>query len=106
MKKNGLLANDVDLEELARCTKNYTGAEIAAVCGSARNYALFGREEQKDLAKAIKEQQTSNKFVERMVSMIDFRLSLDEIKPAFGIDDKSLENHLRGGIYNHGSEFL
>jgi len=55
MKKNGLLADDVDLEELARKTKNYTGAEIAAVCGSARNYALFGREEQKDLAKAIKD---------------------------------------------------
>ena len=40
-----------------------------------------------------------------MVTMQDFRLSLDEIKPAFGVDDKSLENSFRGGIYNHGSEF-
>jgi len=40
-----------------------------------------------------------------MVSMIDFTLSLEEIKPAFGIDDKSLENQLRGGIYNHGLDF-
>ena len=37
--------------------------------------------------------------------MIDFTLSLEEIKPAFGIDDKSLENQLRGGIYNHGLDF-
>ena len=37
--------------------------------------------------------------------MQDFRLSLDEIKPAFGVDDKSLENSFRGGIYNHGSDF-
>ena len=45
MKQNGLLANDVDLNELALVTKNYTGAEIEAVCGSARSFALFGHEE-------------------------------------------------------------
>ena len=53
MKKNGLLGNDVDLNELALVTKNYTGAEIEAVCGSARSFALFGHEEQKDLAASI-----------------------------------------------------
>ena len=37
--------------------------------------------------------------------MRDFLLSLEEIKPAFGVDDKSLENSFRGGIYNHGSDF-
>lgn len=37
--------------------------------------------------------------------MKDFLLSLEEIKPAFGVDDKSLENSFRGGIYNHGSDF-
>ena len=50
MKENGLLGNDVDLNELASVSKNYTGAEIEAVCGSARSFALFGHEEQKDLA--------------------------------------------------------
>ena len=57
MKENGLLANDVDLNELALITKNYTGAEIEAVCGSARSFALFGHEEQKDLAVQIQQQQ-------------------------------------------------
>ena len=46
MKENGLLASDVDLDELAKITKNYTGAEIEAVCGSARSYALFGHDKE------------------------------------------------------------
>jgi len=45
MKKNNLLAADVDLNELALRAKNYTGAEIEAVCSSARSFALFGHEE-------------------------------------------------------------
>jgi len=50
MKQNGLLSSDVDLNELSRITKNYTGAEIEAVCGSARSYALFGHEDQSAIA--------------------------------------------------------
>lgn len=41
MSKHGLLASDVDLESLAAETKNYTGAEIEAVCRSATSFALF-----------------------------------------------------------------
>lgn len=41
MKKNDLLDDDVDLEFLANATKNYTGAEIEAVCRSATSYTLF-----------------------------------------------------------------
>ena len=41
MKKNNLLASDVDLNYLAAHTKNYTGAEIEAVCRSATSFALF-----------------------------------------------------------------
>ena len=41
MKKNNLLASDVDLNYLAAQTKNYTGADIAADCRSATSFALF-----------------------------------------------------------------
>jgi vesicle-fusing ATPase len=41
MRKNALLASDVDLKYLAQVTKNYTGAEIEAVCRSATSFALF-----------------------------------------------------------------
>jgi vesicle-fusing ATPase len=48
MYKHNLAAADVDLEKLAAMTKNYTGAEIEAVCRSATSFALF-KEVGKDL---------------------------------------------------------
>lgn len=41
MRVNNLLDDDVDLELLASMTKNYTGAEISAVCRGATSFALF-----------------------------------------------------------------
>jgi SpoVK/Ycf46/Vps4 family AAA+-type ATPase len=41
MLKNKLLGEDVDLDKLSHITKNYTGAEIEAVCRSAISFALF-----------------------------------------------------------------
>jgi vesicle-fusing ATPase len=41
MKKNDLMMPDVDILKLAALTKNYTGAEIEAVCRSANSFALF-----------------------------------------------------------------
>lgn len=41
MKSNALLADDVDFNYLSENTKNYTGAEIEAVCRGATSFALF-----------------------------------------------------------------
>ena len=41
MKQNDLLSDDIVFDKLAAETKNYTGAEIEAVCRSATSYALF-----------------------------------------------------------------
>jgi vesicle-fusing ATPase len=41
MRSNGLINDDVDIDNLAKITKNYTGAEIEAVCRSATSFALF-----------------------------------------------------------------
>ena len=41
MRKNNLLDSGVDLNSLAEQTKNYTGAEIEAVCRSATSFALY-----------------------------------------------------------------
>ena len=41
MAKHKLLADDVSIPKLAETTKNYTGAEIEAVCRSATSFALF-----------------------------------------------------------------
>lgn len=40
LKKNNALDKDVNLEELASITKNYTGAEIEAVVKSASSFAF------------------------------------------------------------------
>lgn len=41
MRKNNLIDEGVDFDYLAKITKNYTGAEIEAVCRSATSFALF-----------------------------------------------------------------
>ncbi len=40
MKKNNLLGTDVNLDIMAKNTKNYTGAEIEAVVKSACSFAF------------------------------------------------------------------
>lgn len=37
--------------------------------------------------------------------MADFDRALDEIRPAFGMDNSGLENKLVGGIYSYGDSF-
>jgi len=41
LSENNLLGDDVCLETLAAQTKNYTGAEIEAVCRTAKGYTLY-----------------------------------------------------------------
>ena len=41
MKKIDLIDTCVNIDKLAKITKNYTGAEIEAVCRSATSFALF-----------------------------------------------------------------
>lgn len=41
MKQNDLLGDNIKFDILAQKTKNYTGAEIEAVCRSATSFALF-----------------------------------------------------------------
>ena len=57
MRKNDLLDDAIDFEKLAIVTKNYTGAEIEAVCRSATSYALFKDLDLNNLA--IKEEEKS-----------------------------------------------
>ena len=40
------------------------------------------------------------------VKMIDFERALEEVKPAFGVDDKTLDNCIREGWYEFGAEFM
>ena len=44
-------------------------------------------------------------FVEQKITMADFTRALDEVKPAFGMDNSGLENRVVGGFYNFGYKF-
>ena len=111
MLKNKLLGEDVDLDKLSHITKNYTGAEIEAVCRSAISFALFKEVGQdptgpSSVASGVKvDKSKKTGFVENKVWQADFERALDEIKPAFGMDNSGLENKLVGGIYNFGPKF-
>eukprot|EP00347_Sterkiella_histriomuscorum_P002129 403369358 len=122
MRENNLLSEDVDFEKLAKVTKNYTGAEIEAVCRSATSFALFkdldlsiiGQSNAKDPKSQAsgkksqpkpQPQTTLQSILDKRVLMIDFMKALDEIKPAFGIDNTNLQNSLRGGFYSYGERF-
>ena len=37
--------------------------------------------------------------------MAHFMQALEEVKPAFGIDDNNLNNLIRGGFYHYGDRF-
>ena len=44
-------------------------------------------------------------FVEHKVLNADFDRALDEIRPAFGMDNTGLENKVVGGIYDFGPRY-
>ncbi|KAG0441686.1 Vesicle-fusing ATPase [Dictyocoela muelleri] len=83
MVKSNFLAN-VDFKELARETRNYTGAEITAVVKSAASYALE-RNVRGNQEKLIGERNV-------MLTMNDFLRAMEEVKPAFGFNEDDFRN--------------
>ncbi|KAF7684772.1 Vesicle-fusing ATPase [Astathelohania contejeani] len=90
--KNKMLAEDVNLHEMARMTRNYTGAEITALVKSAVSYALerkaHGENKGEKLTLVGDESDIS-------VSMSDFMMALEEVKPAFGCNEEDFKSFNR-----------
>lgn len=100
MSQNSLLDDDVSLKELASMARNYTGAEISAVVRSACSFAL---ERQIELRKAerdteqegnavqVARKEGSGKAEESIrVTMDDLVKAMDEVRPAFGVNEDEL----------------
>ncbi|KAJ2764300.1 transport between ER and Golgi ATPase protein, partial [Coemansia nantahalensis] len=92
IRKNGILAPDVDLDELAAQTRNFSGAEIEALVKSASSYA-FTRHVKVDGTAEL-----APDFSEMKVQRQDFECALDEVKPAFGAAAGDLELCIGSGI--------
>ncbi|KAJ5070587.1 vesicle-fusing atpase [Anaeramoeba ignava] len=98
MQKEKMLAKDVNLEELAKLTKNFSGAEIEGLVKSATSFALNRRIDPDNLSKPV-----SLEGIQ--VTRDDFLTALREVKPAFGVEEDQFEPCLRNGIINYGSRF-
>ncbi|CAH8316773.1 unnamed protein product [Eruca vesicaria subsp. sativa] len=95
MNENSFLAPDVNLQELAAQTKNYSGAELEGVVKSATSYALNRHLNMEDLSKPVDEENIK-------VTMLDFLQALREVKPAFGTSPKALQNCRPKGFVDCG----
>ena len=93
MRDNGKMAADVDLQELAHLTRNFSGAEIQGLVKSASSFALQ-RHIKGGTVAAL-----SDDVVDMKIRMADFMGALDEVRPLFGVSEEDLERSIEGGIF-------
>ncbi|KAL3854358.1 hypothetical protein ACJMK2_013631, partial [Sinanodonta woodiana] len=87
MRKNNKLASDVDIQEIAALTKNFSGAEIEALVKISNNKV----EVDPDAGKKWK------------LCRADFMHALEhDIKPAFGSSKEEFEKYVSNGIIKWG----
>lgn len=96
MKANEVLEADVDLDELADLTKNYSGAEISGVVKAASSYA-FSRHIKVGTMAGI-----SADVEDMKVSMDDFLNALKEVTPSFGVSEAELQQCVQNHIIPFG----
>lgn len=92
MRENNVMANDVDILELAHITKNFSGAEIGGLVKSATSFA-FNRHVKVGTMAGV-----SDDVVNMKVNRGDFMHAMDDVKAAFGVSEEELSNCLRHGI--------
>ncbi|ORX60980.1 AAA-domain-containing protein [Piromyces finnis] len=92
MRDNHLLAPDVDIDELASLTKNFSGAEIAGFVRSASTFA-FSRHIKGGTTATVNEDVENIKICQS-----DFLHALEEVHPSFGVSDAELQLCVQNGI--------
>jgi vesicle-fusing ATPase len=100
MRENNYLADDVDLEELAEKTKNYSGAELEGVVKSAASFALNRQ------ISDIHNLQKTIDYSKLKITKADFEQALIEVKPAFGVSTNEMESYLAQTLINYGKKFV
>lgn len=99
MRESGNLDVDVNLEELAHRTKNFSGAEISGLVRSATSFALNRHVKVGTMAGV------SDDVDKMTVNRDDFEHAFDDVKPSFGVSEDEMQRCLRGGII-HFSEAI
>jgi vesicle-fusing ATPase len=96
MVQNDIMGHDVDLQELAKLTRNFSGAEINGLVKSASSFAMQ-RHIKVGTVAAI-----DDSIKDMKVMMPDFLRALDEVKPLFGVSEEDLQRAVEGGIIPFG----
>ncbi|KAG6008507.1 hypothetical protein E4U21_004347 [Claviceps maximensis] len=92
MRASNLLDPDVNLEELASLTKNYSGAEISGVVRSATAFSCERHTKVGSMAAPVED------LASMTVNDNDFRQALTQIKPHYGVPEGMLGNAIKFGI--------
>ena len=95
MRAEGLLGECVDVRQLADTTVNYSGAEIKGMVGAAQSHALsryLRATEGEDYsgAGAASDDESAAAASSTTVTMADFAMAANEVRPAMGADDEAL----------------
>jgi len=98
MAAASFLSADVDLAELARRTKNFSGAELEGLVKSAASFALNRNVDINDLHRPLDEESIR-------VTGADFEAALAEVAPAFGAASESLQAYAPHGVIAWGEAF-
>lgn len=100
MSQHHYLAADVDLRHWAERTKNFTGAELEGLVRSALSHAMFSSLGDKSLS----DFQAEAAMADLLVRKVDFEHALSEVIPAFGVDEQTLNDCVRGGCMDFNAE--
>jgi len=99
MRDGGCLANDVEVPELAKETKNFSGAEIEGLVKSAVSFATQRHINTDNIGQLM----DTDKI---MITADDFQGALDEVHPAFGVQgEDELKGLYRNGIIPYSESF-
>ncbi|KAI4849148.1 AAA-domain-containing protein [Aureobasidium sp. EXF-8845] len=97
MRENNVMGDDVNLQELAALTRNFSGAEISGLVKSASSFA-FNRHIKVGTLAAIDDKNIANMKVMHQ----DFLDALNEVQPLFGVAEEELDRCVEGGIIHFG----
>jgi vesicle-fusing ATPase len=95
MRESKRLGSDVDLAELARLTKNYSGAEIQGLVKDASSFALYGNVDCDNSNNKFEIRNKDEKEKKILVLREHFLRAIDESQPAFGADEDELHTLCR-----------
>ncbi len=95
IRNNGVMDPDVDIKELARLTKNFSGAAISELVKSATSFA-FNRHVKVGAMAGISED-----VKDLRVNADDFANALEEVQPAFCVADEELAQVVQNGIIHY-----